>query len=72
MLSTFVSALFLGGFVLAQTQDPDTGLQPADPSNVPFGTRYVVEFSETGSAKFRARDGSMVHMTSCRLAIFVY
>ncbi|KAK7721310.1 hypothetical protein SLS64_001606 [Diaporthe eres] len=59
MLLSTVSALLLSGFVLAQAQGPDTGLQPADPPNVPFGTRYVVEFSETGSAKFRARDGSM-------------
>lgn len=58
MLSTVVSALLLSGFVFAQAQEPDTGLQPANPPNVPFGTRYVVEFSESGSAKFRTRDGS--------------
>ncbi|KAI7782503.1 hypothetical protein LA080_013503 [Diaporthe eres] len=59
MISSIVSALLLSGFALAQAQGPDTGLQPADPPNAPFGTRYVVEFSKTGSAKFRARDGSM-------------
>lgn len=72
MLSSIVSALLLSGFVLAQAQGSDNGLQPADPPNVPFGTRYVVEFSETGSAKFRARDGSMVHATICDPVIFIY
>lgn len=72
MLSTVVSALLLSGVVLAQTQDLGTGLQPADAPNVPFGTRYVVEFSEAGSAKFRARDGSLVRMAVYFLIIYVY
>lgn len=63
MFSTVVSALLLSAFVFAQAQEPDTGLQPANPPNVPFGTRYVVEFSESGSTKFRARDGSKVRGT---------
>ncbi|KAL1876472.1 hypothetical protein Daus18300_002716 [Diaporthe australafricana] len=59
MLFTIASTILLGGLVRAQFQETDTGLLPADPSNTPLGTRYVVEFSEAGSARFRARDGSM-------------
>lgn len=66
MFLTLASGLVLSGLVLAQIQGETTGLLPTEPSNVPLGTRYVVEFSEAGSAKFRTRDGSMVHMTiSC-------
>ncbi|KAJ0113815.1 subtilisin-like protease [Diaporthe amygdali] len=59
MFLTLASGLVLSGLVLAQIQGETTGLLPTEPSNVPLGTRYVVEFSEAGSAKFRTRDGSM-------------
>lgn len=58
LLSAAVSALLLTGSALAALED--TGL---DSQNVTFAassSRFVVEFSESGSAKFRKRDGSAV------------
>ncbi|KAK6221767.1 peptidase [Colletotrichum tabaci] len=55
-LSVLAAVLALSGSALAQLEG--TGL---DRTNVTFPgpkTRYVVEFSEAGSAKFRKRDGT--------------
>jgi hypothetical protein len=55
-----LTVLALSGSALAQLED--TGL---DRKNVTFpGTnRFVVEFSEEGSSKFRKRDGTPVRST---------
>ncbi|KAL0930195.1 subtilisin-like protease [Colletotrichum truncatum] len=58
LLVTAVSALLLTGFAQGQGPLEGTGL---DKQNVTFSvprTRFVVEFSDSGSAKFRKRDGS--------------
>lgn len=55
MLQTiFAAALLLGStLVVAQAQDPVT-------TELFHPNRYIVEFSDAGSARFRKRDGSRV------------
>lgn len=51
---TFAAALLLGSTVVAaQAEDPVT-------TELFHPNRYIVEFSDAGSARFRKRDGSRV------------
>lgn len=59
MLQTICAAALLLGptLVAAQAQDPDT-------TELFHPNRYIVEFSDAGSARFRKRDGTRVSRQS--------
>lgn len=56
-LVSVASVLLLSGSVLGETTQPAPAAATALTSN---SGRYIVKFSQTGSAKFRKRDGSTV------------